>query len=218
MTTFYRFSVNSHNDVVSKYGTINYPYATTFETNLSTNIHRMFVWKIDYKNHTIDNVVTCSDKRYFARKSDGELISEDMDNVVFLDGHFYSTSDIEQKYKVQGIDIISYDLAVRVYKENGVMIKQIVFEQYNVHDELYCSFRVSQRKLFISIEGNHYVFNGTLQSFYEGNDTDHTSFTEIPQIYNVPTVIFKKLTIGSSYLTIDNNGNNQLVYKKVQFF
>ena len=67
---FHRFSVNT-NDDVRKYGVFHYPYATLFETNLTKDISRLYVWKIDGILYEIENVVSCEDKRYFAKKKDG---------------------------------------------------------------------------------------------------------------------------------------------------
>ena len=62
------------------------------------------------------------------------------------------------------------------------------------------------------------MYKGNLESFFEEVDTSSDSFTEIPQIRGDPCVVFKKLSIGSAYITRDNAGKFQLVYKKVKYF
>ena len=215
--TFYRFSVNCNPDA-RKFGLFHYPFLTGFETNLSQNISRMFVWKVDGNKHKIKNIVSCPDKRYFAKYKDGSFIVEDFDNVIFVDDHFFSTSDIEQKHHVLGCEISSFDLAIRVYKKNGIMIQEIMFPEFTVHDELYCSFEVRHRKLFLGIEGDYRVFNDNLKLFYEEGDFDHRAFTKISHIKNDPNVVFQKMSIGSSYLSRDSQDNYELVYKKVAYF
>ena len=126
--TFLSYTINETDG--RKYGSLKYPFLTCFQINVSSNITRLHVWKINLKDRRLENIVLYNDANMLAKYSDGNFIIERMENVVFQYEHFWSTSDIEVIHENSVQNIFSYDLVVRVYNVEGYMRKEIKFVKY----------------------------------------------------------------------------------------
>ena len=208
------------NDNVKKYGILKYPYLSVFENNLSSRISRMYVWKLKLDFGYVEKIVSCEDSNYFAKQQNGQYIIENMDNVQYMCKHFFSTSDKEIRFENEEFDdnVLSYDLVIRVYDNDGMMKKEFSFPKFMVHDELYVTVVVFERKLFLQIEGELYVYKGDIEQFFEDKDVSEGSFTPITQLFGNFDIMFQKYALVSASIRRDRNNNFELFIKKMNYY
>ena len=195
------YGIETSNKMYSK---LHYPFLATFE--VEGRITSLQMWKLDI-NCKLTKVGECEDIDNF-----GEF-EEELDNVNFLEGIIFCTSDII--YDGAQPD----ELLVRMLNSDGQLIKQFAFSNFYIHDEFYVEFISLENNFFIRLDGKLYVFKYGFNELLQKKETSEKDFLVIPDFDGSPNLIFNKHSIGSCDYAYDYDKNAHVVqYKELAYF